>query len=39
MILSTKSSEYLYQVATGKKGVGSKWGEREREKESSRLAE
>jgi hypothetical protein len=38
MILSTKSSEYLYQMATGENRVG-KWGEREIEKESNRLAE
>jgi hypothetical protein len=39
IILSSKSSECLYQMATGENVVGSKRGEREREKESSRLAE
>jgi hypothetical protein len=36
---STKSSEYLYQKAAGENGMGTKWREREREKESSRLTE
>jgi hypothetical protein len=39
MIQSTKLSEYLYEMATGENGVGSKWRDREREKESSRLME
>jgi hypothetical protein len=39
MILSTKLQEYLYQTATGENRVGSKWGERERGKESRGLAE
>jgi hypothetical protein len=38
IILSSKSSECLYQMATGENIVRSKRGEREREKESSRLA-
>jgi len=37
MIPSTKSSQYLYQMATGEKGVGCKLREREREKQRSRL--
>jgi len=39
MIPLTKLSEYLYQMATGENGLGSKRGEREREKERSRLME
>jgi hypothetical protein len=39
MIPSTKSPEYLYQLATDENRVGSKQREREREKESSRLKE
>jgi hypothetical protein len=37
MIPLTKLLEYLYQIATGENGMGSKW--REREIESSRLTE
>jgi hypothetical protein len=33
MIMSTKLSEYLYQMVTGENGVGSKWRERERERD------
>jgi hypothetical protein len=41
MIPSTKLPEYLNQMAIGenRNSVGSKWVEREREKESSRLME
>ncbi len=33
MIPSTKSSEYLHQMASGENRVGSKWREREREEQ------
>ncbi len=39
MILSSKLLEYLFQMATGENGVGSKQREREREKERCRLTE
>jgi hypothetical protein len=39
MILFTKLQEYLYQTAKDENIVGSKRGERERGKESRRLAE
>jgi hypothetical protein len=39
VILSTKSPEHLYQMATSENRVGSKQRGREREKESSGLTE
>jgi hypothetical protein len=39
MTPSIKSLEYLYEITTGENGAGSRWGEREREKERKRAAD